>query len=292
MPVGDKYTLVYGELAKLPGGDEIVFAQKNLREYLHNVELPEKAFESISEFRKYGTSISNEIRSVLDDIIRSAVNRSLMFGIKRNIESLKESGINLNDIDATRISKRNRYYAEFEGKPLANRLYQLERNTHEALKNIAGTNVDQEFKLKMARDYITGELLGRNTFRPAAIMTVSESRRAIQESGVLVAEYLEEEGTPAYCIWHLSLLPNRKKDVCDDYAQVGIFRPKDVPRYPHSSCACWVETVTHGALTGSGKYNYMAGSLNMLLSGQQMVNTAEQMLGLHIESLDIAQYIE
>lgn len=291
MPVGDKYTPVYGEIAKLPGGEEIVYAQKSLREYLHNVEIPEKAFESVSDFKKYGTAISNEIRIVLDDIIRLAVDRSLMFGIKRNIESLKESGVNLTDIDATRISKRYSYKAEFEGKPLSTRLYQLERTTHEALKNIAGrVNLEQNVKLKAARDYITGEILGRNTFRPAAIITVSESRRAIQESGALVAEYLEEEGINAYCIWHLSILPNRKKDVCDDYAQTGIFRSKDVPRYPHSSCGCWVETVTNGDLSGSGKYNYMASALSLLLSGQQRVTTTEQMLDAHEE--DLNQYIE
>ena len=286
MPVGDIYTPLYGELFKLPGGDEIVYAQKVLREYLHNVELPIQAFDSVSDFKKYGTAISSAIRSVLDDIIHSAVNRSLIFGIKRNIESIKESGINLNDTDLMNIQKKYNYNSKFEGKQLSTRLYHIERTTHESLKGIAAiTELELDAKVRLARKYITGEILGNNTFRPAAIITVSESRRAIQESGVLVAEYLEETGIQAYCIWHLSMLPNRKKDVCDSYAQISIYKPKDVPKYPHPSCACWVETVTNGDLSGSGKYNYMAGALNLLLSGKQM-------LGTHNEILDLDQYIE
>lgn len=61
--------------------------------------------------------------------------------------------------------------------------------------------------------------------------------------------YVAEQGNYLFR-WNLSNAPNRKRDICDDFAEektdygVGVYDISSLPPYPHENCLCYIEVIS------------------------------------------------
>lgn len=243
-PVGHKLSKMYGELEHYPEGKDIVSAQKALNASIAPAGIDKVVAGPGTSVQQATRIAAHAERNVLKTV-KEAANQKAASTASSIAKDLQTQGIYLTDADRKKILASYDPTKRFAGKTLEQRVGVLGSTTKNDLTRILN-NPDKKPATKAleAKHYLSGHSAGRNTFRPASTMIVSEANRAAQEIAANTGKYLENLGYKIRYIWELSTLPGRKRDICDDHAKRRVFTSQTLPKYPHPHCYCKVHLET------------------------------------------------
>lgn len=240
-PKGHRLGGLYGKIGKFKAGKNILIAQKSLRKLFNSKNLDKLLV---------GNALNNEIKKIVLSNIESATREALMVEVK----ALKKIGISVPQKDIDWMAKQHPPNSQFRGRSVKQRLVKWNNVNKRAIKRIKALKLPKTDELREIRQYLSGHNVGQSAFRPTARLAVSEMNRAQQQVGKIMGGYLRGQGHSIAYFWELSTLPNRKLDICDDYAigqhffghkfiGIGMWSQKTKPEYPHSFCYCKLRVV-------------------------------------------------
>lgn len=175
------------------------------------------------------------VKEVNTEVIKESIDEMSRYRLMRLRRAVKGK-VSLDDIDNI-LSSRD-INALFKGKTLNQRIHLASLKQRSDLYSLMNTYGGQDDFGRIVSRYLESQ----RAYHSSAQILVSETSRAQQEIIRHAGKYLKAKNKVRYK-WILSTLPNRKPDICDDYADHGLYTENSLPGYPHTFCYCSVALV-------------------------------------------------